>query len=177
MLSAEFLIKSVPHDWSNILWGYKNRLIGWHTPIDIAKARLDAGLPHEELENELAHLGKDEDWKVGEILTILASRKHVLEDIIKRRWLFLVLLWLYQNRDQEIALFDKLGEVYADFDYPDEISSFVPFMPPEDGYDPTTHTLAENHNRILGKWKEYLDTAELSNFHRASLTLVRVILC
>ena len=121
--------------------------------------------------------GKHEEWKVGEILTILASRKHVLEDIIKRRWLFLVLLWLYQNRDQEIALFDKLGEVYADFDYPDEISSFVPFMPPEDGYDPTTHTLAENHNRILGKWKEYLDTAELSNFHRASLTLVRVILC
>ena len=36
--------------------------------------------------------------------------------------------------------------IYADFDYPYEIESFIKYMPPSDGYDPSTHSQIENIN-------------------------------
>ena len=55
---------------------------------------------------------------------------------IQESWLYAILTWVYEHRDK---LPDPLGiveELYADFDYPPEISSFVRYMPPSDNYEP-----------------------------------------
>ncbi|HFC6348968.1 TPA: DUF2247 family protein, partial [Neisseria lactamica] len=45
---------------------------------------------------------------------------------------------------------------YADFDYPEEIESFVRYMPPKDGYIPSAHSNEENIARLYVHWERYL---------------------
>jgi hypothetical protein len=51
--------------------------------------------------------------------------------------------------------------VYADFEYPHEIASFVRFMPTTDGYDPRQFSKPENEKRLFDLWQKYLTAAGL----------------
>src|SRR5207244_2099654 len=110
----------------------------------------------------LSSVGKEDDWKVGELLTNLAAGDRISESASKCRWLFLILLWAYESRDE---MEDPLGfveKVYADFDYPEGVDSFVRFMPPAEGWDPLAHTHEENERRMFVNWRKYLDTARVA---------------
>jgi len=79
------------------------------------------------------------------------------DSTIRQKWLFIVLSWLWNNR---ASFEDPLSEVeiiYADFDYPAEIEGFVKYMPPSDGYDPSTHSQTENMNHLMENWVNYLE--------------------
>jgi len=157
--SAEYLIANVALDWADVLWGYHRQLIGWRVPIAIAAARL-ANRPHEPLEDDLAGLDKDHDWRVGQILEDLAACAPAHDDASRNKWLYITLLWLYENRESLDDLFAKLDEVFADFNYPDEMISFAPMMPCTDGFDPRGQTASENRSGILANWTEYLEMAK-----------------
>lgn len=160
MFQADFIVRNIDLNWADILWGYRHQMIGWRVPIEIAKSRIMKP-PFDTLETQLANVGKDQDWSVDEIVETLALRNPTLEDQSPRRWMFLTLLWLYENKDHIENVFGALEEVYADFDYPEEICSFAPIHPWENGYDPSAHTTEENQKRWLRNWKEYLNTTRL----------------
>ncbi len=167
MLPSNFLLSldDVTLQWADISWAYANKLIGWNVPVDVANARLDAGLTKDLLEIQLSQIRKDEGWKVGELVKQLGERDNIPLYLSKQKWMFLTILWLYENYATNINnFFDNIAEVYADFDYPEEISQFVGYMPPNDGYDPSSHTLEENQKRMLQKCKEYLDKYRLHLF-------------
>lgn len=151
--------------WRDALWGYEHQMIGWSAIVDLATDRLCAG-SNNPLEIELAGLTKMETYQVGDLLRKLASPLSEEDSALaQRKWLYLFLAWLFENRT---SVPDPLGEVeiiYADFDYSSEIESFVRYMPIIDGYDPSAHTKDENENRLFEKWQEYLVTAE-SEFNR-----------
>ena len=42
------------------------------------------------------------------------------------------------------ALLEFAEEVYADFDYPEDMNSFIKYMPVSDDYNPSLHTEEEN---------------------------------
>lgn len=151
--------------WRDALWGYEHQLIGWSAIVDLATERLSAG-SNDPLEIELAGLTKMETYQVGELLRKLASGSPEEDGVFaQRKWLYLLLAWLFENKE---SVPDPLGEVetvYADFDYPPEIEGFVRYMPVTDAYDPSVHAKDENENRLFGKWREYLVTAE-SDFNR-----------
>jgi hypothetical protein len=151
--------------WRDALWGYEHQMLGWSAIVDLATERLSAG-SNDPLEIELASLTKMETYQVGELLRKLASVSPEEDGVLaQRKWLYLLLAWLFENKER---LSDPLGEVetiYANFDYPPEIESFVRYMPVTDGYDPSAHTKDENENRLFGKWREYLVTSE-SEFNR-----------
>lgn len=167
MLPSKFLLRlgDVTLQWADVSWAYANKLIGWNVPIDIANTRLDAGLTKDALEIQLSQIRKDEDWKVSELVKQLGKRDNIPPYLSKQKLLFLTILWLYENHATNINnFFDNIAGVYADFDYPEEISQFVGYMPPNDGYDPSSHTLEENQKRMLQKCKEYLDKYRLHLF-------------
>lgn len=140
-------------------------LIGWSAIVDLATERLSAG-SDDPLEIELADLTKMETYQVGELLRKLVSGSPEKDGVFaQRKWLYLLLAWLFENKE---SVPDPLGDVetiYADFDYPPEIEGFVRYMPVTDAYDPSAHAKDENENRLFGKWREYLVTAE-SEFNR-----------
>ncbi len=94
----------------------------------------------------------------------MATRLAVLdgnltEDEISTRWLVALLADLYAKRE---VVADPLGEVekiYADFDYPESVESFVRYMPATGGYDPAAHSHEQNVARLVENWKAFLDSA------------------
>lgn len=157
-IPAEFIRRHVSLSWYEAHWGYQRQLTGWSAIVDLATDRLLSG-SNDPAVIELAGLTKTEAHRVGDLLRDLAEASKDKDlGLAKRKWLYLVLTWLYENQER---IDDPLGEVeivYADFDYPAEIEGFVRYMPPRDGYDPARHTRRENRERMMGKWRQFLDS-------------------
>lgn len=46
----------------------------------------------------------------------------------------------------------------SEFGYPQDLLEFLPFFPPQDGYDPSVHTQDERVARLIDIMKQYLGT-------------------
>ncbi|MEK3933815.1 DUF2247 family protein [Sporosarcina sp. FSL W7-1349] len=46
-------------------------------------------------------------------------------------------------------LLNRVAEVYAVFDYPKDMESFINYLPPSDGFDPFLYTKEENEIRLI----------------------------
>ncbi len=101
----------------------------------------------------LSLITKSNLFELSLALEKLASN---MEDYYPEKWLYIILNDVF-HRKHEFE--DPLGEVekiYADFDYPEEIESFVRYMPPTDGYIPAEHSLEENISRLYANWEKFL---------------------
>ena len=75
----------------------------------------------------------------------------------KRRWLYLILAWLYENRASVADPLAEVEEIYSDFGYPQEVARFVPYMPPEpDEYWPQPASQEEATERLMRIWGDYV---------------------
>lgn len=155
-----FIRKHVLLSWQDVLWGYERQLIGWSSVVDLAENRVLRGADNPT-EIELASLGKSETQKVGELLRVLADNESDEADsTADKKWLFLVLAWLFEKRADVSDPLNEIEAIYADFDYPSEIEMLVGYMPTTDGYDPSQHSTKENKARLFSRWKQYLSEAE-----------------
>ncbi|MEM6160100.1 DUF2247 family protein [Erwinia sp. P6884] len=153
----DFIDKNSHLSWCDVKWGYENNLITSDVLIKKAEKNVLAG-NYTNSELELSFIIPGEVNHVAHFLKDLCSELDPEDDLItKRKWLFIVLYWLWNNRN---SFEDPLAEVemiYADFDYPSEIEGFIKYMPPSDGYDPSKHSQMENINHLMNKWKNYLE--------------------
>jgi len=84
----------------------------------------------------------------------------VPEGALRKKWLYLLLRWLFENRERFSDPLALVEEIFCDFGHPLEMAGFIRYMPPADGYDPRQHTKAENEARMLAHWRDYLTAAE-----------------
>ena len=144
--------------WREALWGYEHQMIAWRDIVGLATSLLQPHSGAREL--ELSTMGKSEAHLVGELLRELAAAENeILESTIVRKWLFLVLAWTYENSNRVDDPLSEVDVIYADFGYPAEIESFVRYMPPQGGYDPSQHSAQENRDRLFDYWRKYLQSA------------------
>lgn len=158
VIPAEFLARHpLPLSWSDLRWGVAHGWAEEQAVVDAAVRALEGDAPREAV--ALAGLAAGELHEVRPLLDRLAGPEAEADpERTRERWLYLVLLWLYERRD---ALDDPLGaveEVYADFDYPGQVAPFVRYMPvPEsEGYRPQDHTPQENTRRMMANWERFL---------------------
>lgn len=160
-LPSDFLLRRGHLGWSHAVWGVEHGWADLHLLVDLATDRL----LHEEQPAQaaiiLAGLAPSEMWDALRLASTLATGEPpVDEPEIEARWLYLVLRWVYENRD---TLLDPLGvveELYADFGYPRGMETFVRFMPSTDAWDPSAHTPAENDARMIANWAAWLGARE-----------------
>jgi hypothetical protein len=145
-----------PLTWGELSYGFSQGYVGWRTAVDFAITKMEEGATEAEV-LDLAMVGKEDVWKIGDILARLATQETNARPSVKEIWLFILLRWLYENRREFQDPLMEVEEVYADFDYPEAISSFVRFLPPNDGYRPDLHTPEENLLRLDRNWRNYLD--------------------
>lgn len=65
-----------------------------------------------------------------------------------RKWRYIFLCNCQQRSSAQQDLFECVEQVYADFDYPQDMSSLVLYMGPSDGFDPRAHTAEECRQRL-----------------------------
>lgn len=141
-----------------MLWGYEHDLIEISDVLGFAK--LKSEICDDEMIFQLSLLDSGGRAKIEGNLREIVKRHLVSSKRMPQRvWLFLLLSWLYKNRESVKNPLGKVEVVYSDFDCPEEISAFVGSMPPSDGYSPGLHTPDENNKRLLKNWKEYLAEA------------------
>ena len=73
-------------------------------------------------------------------------------DLINSKWRYILLLWLYENRKDSSADYDRIDTVYADFGYPVDMERFISYMPAHGNTDKL------GYDNILHNWKDYLNT-------------------
>src|SRR5258708_2965367 len=98
VIPSAMIRNRIPLSWKDVLWGYNRQMLGWSAVVELAMDRLtdDTNNP---LEIELAGLQKSDAYEAGQLLQTLASREAVENiELSKRKWLYLVLSWLFEER-------------------------------------------------------------------------------
>lgn len=156
--TLDFCRKVVVLNWKDIIWAVERGIFSWKDVREFAVGRLDGMFPTFDIENEISMLDKDD---ASEIMSLARSAASIDSEFgsVPDRWRFLLLKWIYENRSSFANPLGAVEELYAEFDYPQDMESFVSFLPPSDGWDPTKHNALENEARLLGNWRAYLGHA------------------
>lgn len=157
----KFLCGRTDLSWSDVYWGFK---AGWLEPSGVVDFAVDqiASPGYSQLEVELAGLLPCELYEVPFILEKMRDSGELSEESSgdpKRKWLILLLHWFYEHRAD---LPDPLGiveEVYAEFDYPDEMDGIVRYMQFEGG--PKSLSTEEAVSRIFDRWHSLVTDPEV----------------
>lgn len=161
----EFISRRAELDWIVIKFGLDQQLIKPKAAIDRATEQLcSAGkMPAEAV--ELAGLSETEP--VAGLVSHLAKNEALVSDEqVKAKWLYLVIAWLFEQRESLVDALGTVESVYSDFDYPKEIASFVRSMPMD---APDLGNRELNEARMVDRWKMYLNRAG-ERFGQASKT-------
>lgn len=139
--------------WCDIRFGLVNELIDPKAPVAFAIDQVG------ELEDPAAELidlaGAGENEPTTDHVKHLAdSESQCSEDEVRGKWLYLVLAWIYEHRHEYSDPLQRVEEVYADFGYPEQVASFVRYMPM---VGPDLGSREANERRLFERWKQYLD--------------------
>lgn len=147
-----FLNQTATLSWADIRYAIAHNWIASDVVVDFALYRLALPLIEAQAE-ELEFLYVKADWRIIDLVEVLACREHFPENILERKWLFIVLSWIYANKATFDAPLQLVEEVYAEFDYPQSISSFVRYMPMT---EPDLGSRQKNEERLYQYWQDYL---------------------
>jgi len=145
--------------WSDVRFGLVNQLLD---PLAAIEMAVDQVGEYEDSSGsllELAGAGKNEP--IMELVEQLASGESPRsEEETRKKWLYLVLAWIYEHRGEDPDPLQRVEEVYADFGYPEHIASFVRYMPMQ---GPDLGSRDANERRLFERWKRYIDEAAVSH--------------
>ena len=158
-LPPYFIIQKTTLTWGDIQWAYKHQMFGSMMFVKIAHLKKEKN----DLEIELSSLDKDHLWRAGEIVSQLAEKEPVSsEERTASKWLFIILSYIYENKNQFDDPLQKVEDVYEDFGHPEEMNSFVRYMPANlSEYDPRKHSEEENIQHLYLNLDKYLQQQKL----------------
>lgn len=148
----EFIRDRLRMNWRDVRFGLENELLDPLAPVELAAEQV-ADLEHPP--PMLTALAGGE-LTMRLIQQLANGEPPCSEAELRDRWLYLVLAWIYEQRDQYPEPLQTVEEVYADFGYPKQIADFVRYMPMV-GED--LGSREANELRLFERWKLYLDEA------------------
>ena len=151
-LSYEFVAKKIFLTWNDISFGITHKIFSPISAIKHAKVKINKQGHYSNVLCELASLEKGDDIHLCLDKLIEAEGEKSIK-IIKAKWLYIVLYWIYEHKSDYKDPLALVEEVYADFDYPQEITNFVRYMP-LDGID--YGDVGTNEEQLIKKWEIYL---------------------
>ena len=150
-LALEFVLgEDVALEPEDPRFGLERGFIKAAAVIDIATAEVKRGSADPVLQ-DLAALLRDKADRVPDVLQALDDPERIHDPRESaRKWLYLELRAAYADRDR---LADPLGvveQIYADFEYPPAIASFVRYMPLQPGDEP-------GESALISRLADFLD--------------------
>ncbi|MCU0122213.1 DUF2247 family protein [Pseudomonas sp. B2M1-30] len=111
---------------------------------------------------ELASLEPEELSSAYDLLDFLADKNEAEETEITKPWIFLLLSHYLDNKHLLKDPLETIEDLYAEFDYPEEISSIVRYMPPPEGVDGSEVRIYENWKNIISNHNAILAINEIT---------------
>src|SRR5699024_9980365 len=87
----------------------------------------------------------------------------------KRKWRFGTLVYLKMKYQDDLEeLLNQVAEVYADFNYPEDMDSFINYLEPNDGFNTSKYSKEENLMRLINLFNKFIykERHDLQNNNR-----------
>ena len=138
--------------WGAILFGIENGLAAPTVPVEAAMDWLEDVEDTVQEVLDLAIAEKDEP--VHHLVQALAAAEPPTSGPShSQAWLYLVMAWAYEHRNDVADPLELVEMIYADFGYPESISGLVRYMPSD---EPDLGSVEANERRILKRWESFL---------------------
>lgn len=161
----DFVGEGTQLSWREIRFGLVNELLDCKAPIAFAIDQVrENKVPAMALLDLAGTREKDPTTEL--VNKLVDSDPQCSDDEVRDKWLYLVLAWILENRHSDPDPFQRVEEVYGDFGYPEEVESFVRYMPMQ-GPDPGSREAAVR--RLFERWKQYV--SEKGKFYSAQRLL------
>ncbi len=153
VLSYDYVKSLLNLNWRDVLYAIDHGFFSTQAAIDYAVELI--GKEQEPSQSVIALACLDKGESIHPHIDELASQPSEHEDSIsQKKFLYAILNWVYEHREQYEDPLEMVEIIYADFDYPEEIAGFVRYMPVS---DPVLGSLELNRERLFNKWKDYLE--------------------
>ncbi|MBD1221954.1 DUF2247 family protein [Virgibacillus halodenitrificans] len=159
-----FKQNKIKYDWKTLYVGFKLDLIKYSDIVNYAVEFLTKH-PENSDQNiiQLAWGGNEIDYE--NLLVDILKDSHIndfnldadLWQLEKRKWRFGILAYLkmkYQDDFEE--LLNKITEVYADFNYPEDMDTFINYLEPKDGFNPSQYPKEDNVIRLINLFNYFM---------------------
>lgn len=133
--------------WQELLYGMENKIIDRSEVINFATHVLDEGILGFDWVLKIAIADEYEDILpyIHELINLEDSEDNIM---IQDKWRYAILKELYAKKSNYEDFNEKVEEIYADFDYPEDMAGFIGYMPSVDG------------KSMEESWQEYLTSSE-----------------
>ena len=156
LLDGNYIFKKIPClSWKELLFGLEHGYIDEKGITTYVCDALTINAPKEAF--ELASIEPQEYYLVRDLLRSLACRDSRTEPDITKPWLFLLLSYLFENKETFEDPLSLIEELYSDFDYPEEIAPLVRYMPVAEGIVGSEELLIDNWKAALLNYKFTLE--------------------
>lgn len=144
-------------NWQIICWGIKNDIIDVNCAIDYAHKLVERNVAEDEsLVVELFILEDADKSNVIALIEGYISLDSINTELCKRVLRYIILDGINQSGKDVL---NKVEDIYSDFGYPEDMVSFISYMPTEDTeYNPSKHTKEDNEQRLVNKFNEFLQS-------------------
>lgn len=149
----------MPLDWAIVYYGINNNILSIDIAQEFACRKLERDEQMSEEELELSW-HSDNRLEVLELIEkILDTQGNVVESIERAKDKIRIAIIIYlQDTEKDITkLLEQIDAVYADFGYPADMEKFISYMPINDEYIPSQHSLEDNRNYLLTKLDYFID--------------------
>lgn len=152
-LPYNYICSNSKISWKDIRYGIERKYLHPKAAIEHAMKLVSASDEYDEKTLELASLSIEESIfplldQIVESLT--ESNIEELND----KWLFLILKWVYEHKEDLNDPLTIVEYVYSDFDAPTQISNLIRYNPTE---EPNLDSKELNEARMIEKWKKFIE--------------------
>jgi hypothetical protein len=160
-----FKRNKIKYDWRTLYVGLKLDLIKYS---DIVNYAVEFLTKHPDISNQnivqLAWGGDDIDYE--SLLVDILKESHINDlnldadvwQFEKRKWRFGILTYLkVKYQDDFEGLLNEVAEVYADFNYPEDMDSFINYLEPKDGFNPSQYSKEESVIRLINLFNHFMN--------------------
>jgi hypothetical protein len=148
-IPESFVIERARPSPAELAYGFLSGWLGATSVISIAEVKHKEGRPLSPQEAELVLLLPDDLDRVNELCEAMAISDEPAESR-QRLWMYLALAWLLEHRADFPDPLGVIETLFADFEYPDELSPLVRFMPVESG-------AAVGIPAIEDRWRDFVE--------------------
>jgi hypothetical protein len=157
MIPTELFMAHLDWTWPDVRYALDQRLIAGDAPIQLPRHYLAM---HPEATGAVLELAsEDVDGPLGSLVDTLAEQElRTVEGQPRERCLYVLMAWIFHQRESFGDPLAIVEEVYADFDYPEQLKSIVRYMPAEE----LRAGQVEGDDFLYENWASYLSRGAAS---------------
>lgn len=162
VLPADFIAEKVLLRPGELARGYRLGHVNDRSAVQLAEQLMASGSRLSAAAEELALLLSADYDRVPDLVAQMEESDPSTTSDDTKVWLYLVLAWLYDHRDEYPDPLAEVETVYADFGYPEEIDGLVRYLPAPAGQP-------SGPGAVEARWRAFLEQQSTHYARRADL--------